>query len=237
MGVMAAAAGAWLASVLFTSMANTQDRAEEGTEREPHVLMVQSTDDDATAATAVVVDDEGHLAASSKELRPNSTVRVLCGDKYRKATVVEHDAETGLAILKLDEPFGTPSEATSVKVGDPINVVAYSPDGARSMRPATVVSGLQGASAEQSGLDPQVASTAVSAADPGDAPVSGTPGGGEVRVMAIREPNPQEPGATQGAVTASGGQVVGLIVAEGPVAGMVEPLNEVRRRAAQLLSD
>jgi hypothetical protein len=212
---------------MVASMAETGDRTDAYGMRESHVLMVQPTNGDAVPAAAVVVDDNGHLAVSSTEFVPGTTVRVLCGEKYKSASVVRHDSDTGLAILKLDDPYGSPSNPSLVDVGDPVNLVAY-PDGTRAMNQATVTSGVLDAAAlvETTVVSTHTTETSTTTTEP------------DLRVMAITDGSAEAIEALPGAaVTTSGGQVVGLVVAAGPVAGMVEPLDGVRRRAAMMLED
>lgn len=69
-----------------------------------------------TVATAVVLDDAGHLVLdaaaldAATPLEPRERLSVRCADgERRSAEVLGTDAETGLAVLRMSEPGGSPA--------------------------------------------------------------------------------------------------------------------------------
>lgn len=94
-------------------------------------VMTDSTSPSTAAATAIVLDDRGHLLVDAGAVEKNTTVWVRCsGSPPVPAAVVARDDETDLAVLRMDEPDGVPasvgaglprpgSELVVVRAGEP----------------------------------------------------------------------------------------------------------------------
>ncbi len=140
-GLMAVAVGALGASFVVTRTLGNSSAGDvaTATSTQPHTVLVESMDGENTdAGTAIVMDDDGHIVTTATEVDGLAKVRVLCGDHYRNARVIAHDDEMNLAVMHLDDPYGTPPAMAEARTGDPVNVVAMVAGGGREMRQSTV---------------------------------------------------------------------------------------------------
>lgn len=81
------------------------------------VAQVMTDSTSASTATAIVLDDQGHLLVDAGAVESASTVWVRCsGSPAVPASVVARDDDADLAVLRMDEPDGVPA---SVRAGLP----------------------------------------------------------------------------------------------------------------------
>ena len=116
-------------------------------ERANQSIALVKADGGGTAATGLVLDDDGHVLVDGRALRGADDVWVRCADgDMQPASIMARDERTDLAVLQLDHPHGVPASISEhtpapgadlqvVQAGDVADTsVAVSAQGAASGR-------------------------------------------------------------------------------------------------------